>query len=430
MTPNDASTSPAATPHVPARARLTPTVGHLVTVLEARIRSGEYAPGRRLPSERALCEELSVSRPTIRQALRELERRDLIQRPLGHRPVVAGAGAGRAAAGSAGPRDGAPATRRRSVALWVSGDPLDMGPMSMTRRVYQTLLESDYRLVVACPQGNSQEEAIRSETEALHRLAQDDDIAGLILWHLGGVSNLPALRAFRDAGKPMVFVDRQPPTGFEADYVGVHNEYAAAEAVRYLISLGHRSILHVTNPDHASSVEERLEGYRRALTEAGIPYRPERVVVMDDFQMAFEGGREERWRALVTELWSRPEPPTAVFAVNDYSARSLVTALLEAGLRVPEDISVVGFDDLERWSPGVPALTSAAQPFETIGAEAARLLLHRLRQGESPVAFRHVLLPAPLVVRASCSGPASPARLAAAAADIGRRNDAPALAPA
>ena len=103
-----------------------------------------------------------------------------------------------------------------------------------------------------------------------------------------------------------------------------------------------------------------------------------------------------------------PDPVTAVFAVNDFLAHMLVNALEESGFHVPADVSVVGFDDIDRYSPRTPFLTTMRQPFEAIGERAANLLLRRLREPHGPTkpaSFRHVLLPSQLIVRKSTAPP-------------------------
>jgi DNA-binding LacI/PurR family transcriptional regulator len=369
-----------------------PSIRHIASTLEARIRSGAYAGGRWLPPERALAEEFQVSRATLRHALKELDRRKLLVRTAGCRPLVVG---GRSAeTEGAGPA-------RRSLGLWISGDPSDLGGTITARGVLQALDADAFRLVTANPSGKTQEEAIASEGLALMRMARDEDIAGILLWYLGGSANLPTLEALRRAQIPVVFVDRAPPDGFEADYVSVDNTEAAAAIVRHLLDMGHRSIAHLTNRDRASTVAERLAGYRHALEAAGIPYRPERVLEAPFMEPEPDrGGRTDD--QVAEQLLGLPDRPTAVFAVNDYHALSLIAALRARGVRVPEDVVVAGFDDAERWTPGHSFLTTARQPFDRMGAEAVKLLLRRLRTPAGP--YRHVVLDAPLVVRGSTGG--------------------------
>jgi LacI family transcriptional regulator len=369
---------------------LTPAVQRIVNRLQDRILSGAYPGGQWLPTERLLAEEFAVSRATIRLALAEIELLGLVSRASGCRPLVR-------PETESQPVD--TSRVRRSLGLWISGDPTDVGGAMTVRGITGVLDPDVYRIVVAHHCGDTLQDLIEAESLALARFERDRDIEGLILWYFGGQANRPALEALREAQIPMVFVDRRPPYGFEADYVGVHNERAAQEAVQHLLALGHRRIAHVTNPENASTVAERLEGYRRALAAAGIAFRADLVVTAHFMELQ---GTDPALReaAVIDRLLSLSDPPTALFVVNDFTAQSLTAALAARGVRVPEDIAVVGFDDEERWKPGAPFLTTVRQPFEHMGAEAARLLLERLRSGPTQT-YRHLLLDAPLVTRHS-----------------------------
>jgi LacI family transcriptional regulator len=228
-------------------------------------------------------------------------------------------------------------------------------------------------------------------------MAQDQVIVGIILWYLGGDANLPTLQALRAARIPLLFIDRRPPADFAADYVGVDNEQAAEEVVKHLLARGHRSIAHVSNFDTASTVMERLAGYRHALTAAGIPFRPELVQKAPDPP---GDHTTDGCETLLDTLLSLPDPPTALFAVNDYVALRLLAILRGRNIRVPEDIAIAGFDGIERWMPGKPFLTTANQPFERIGRRAVEILLQRIEKGPASVC-QHILLEAPLSAHAS-----------------------------
>jgi len=248
---------------------------------------------------------------------------------------------------------------------------------------------------MANPRGESLAESIRSEAQFLERLAEDRDICGLILWYLGGEANRPGLERLRAREMPMVFLDRRPPADFPADYVGIDNRYAAKQVVRHLVACGHRRIAHITNPESACTVLERYQGYRDALREAGIAFDSALVCTG-----AFQEPAESQYADIVARLRTLPDPPTAVFAVNDYSALCLVAAARAAGWRAPEDIEVAGFDDLERWRPGPAMLTTIRQPFEQMGMQAARLLLERMERQYSGF-YTNVILDAPLIARRS-----------------------------
>lgn len=365
----------------------------LAALLEHRIRSGEYPRGEWLPAERALAEEFAVSRGLVRNALDALAQRRLLRRAPGCRPM---------ALGVAGTEDAALWAPRRHVGLWAWNDAGagDLNMMMTLRGIRQALEAAGLSLVIGCPDKRSTEDVLRSESEFLAQMVDAPEIAGVILWYLGGGANLPALQALRAAQVPIVFVDRQPPCGFEADYVGIDNARATREIVGHLIAQGHRKIAHITLDYPVSTLAERLAGYRAALTEAGLLDRSEQVLV-GRYRTPEE--RDVICAGFAERLLGHPDPPTALFVVNDDMAMAMIAALRARGVRIPQEMAVAGFDNLQRWSPGVSFLTSVNQPFEQMGALAASLLLERLKLGAAR-AYRRVLLEAPLVARHSTSG--------------------------
>ena len=361
-----------------------PAVGHVASVLAERIEAGEYRGGQMLPSERALAEEFGVSRVTVRQAVEDLERRDLVVRSARCRPIVRANGKGTGEEAFA-----AASTARRSVALWLWPGPTDPGASMILNGVRSALPMDDFRIILECPGPGDDGHLEEPEARFLRRIQGDADVEGVILWYLGGVDNRPALEAVRASGRPLVFLDRLPPAGFDSDFVGVDNVEAAAAVTRHLIARGHRRIVHVTNREKVSTVFERQEGYRKAMAAAGLPAT---VLTLQTDRDAPELAR--RIVALRQESAAEAERPTAAFVVNDYGALHLVDALRADGLRVPEDFAVAGFDGIERWLPGRPFLTTVCQPFEKVGARAAEMLLERLADRDRP--YRHVILEAAL----------------------------------
>lgn len=212
----------------------------------------------------------------------------------------------------------------------------------------------------------------------------------------GAILMLPSesaaeLLALQRAGYPFVVVDPRvpPPAGIPS--VTAQNAAAAREATRHLLGLGHRRIAALTGPRGWVATEERLSGYRAALAEARVLPRPELESVGD---FTIPGGR-----AAAGPLLALAEPPTAVFAFNDNMAVGVVEAARAAGLRVPGDLSVVGFDDSDLASLLTPPLTTVRQPLAEMGRIAVSLLL-RLLEGQRVEALE-VELAAALVVRAS-----------------------------
>ena len=195
---------------------------------------------------------------------------------------------------------------------------------------------------------------------------------------------------------PFVVLD---PTGVPDDEipsVGSTNWHGGLSATRHLLELGHRRIAVITGPSWALCSRARLDGYRAALDAAGIPVDP---ALVRDGQFEIGGGLTS-----TTDLLGLPEPPTAVFALNDGMAIGVYHAASRAGVRIPQDLSVVGFDDypLDEWL--VPPLTTVRQPLIDMGAMAARMVLELARGGDLPSKRRE--LATELVVRDSTAVPA------------------------
>src|SRR5262249_4398226 len=149
---------------------------------------------------------------------------------------------------------------------------------------------------------------------------------------------------------------------------------AAREVVHHLIAQGHRDIAHLTEFEAGMSFQERTAGYRQALEEATIPFRPELVIASATDHQGRAGEHPDRIRRLL----SLPDPPTALFAVNDRLALAVIDALHAMGWRVPQDIAVAGFGGSLLRESDRAFLTTAVQPWERIGQEAAELLVRRM----------------------------------------------------
>ncbi|MBK3626220.1 LacI family DNA-binding transcriptional regulator [Streptomyces asoensis] len=194
---------------------------------------------------------------------------------------------------------------------------------------------------------------------------------------------------------PFVMIDPvvEPPPGVVS--VGAANWQGGVTATEHLLALGHERIAVVSGPRRRMCSSARVAGYRSALAAAGVAHRPEYVR---------NGGFDESLAERRTrELLDLPEPPTAVFVCSDRMALGVCLALAERGLRIPDDVSVVGFDDLpeSRWT--TPALTTVRQPLAEMAATGLRLLL-RMMDGERPEGTR-TELSTRLVERSSTAPP-------------------------
>jgi LacI family transcriptional regulator len=192
------------------------------------------------------------------------------------------------------------------------------------------------------------------------------------------------------ASIPVVAIDPHTGRG-DIPSVDADNVEGARIATRHLISLGHRRLAHVRGRGDLQSAVLRERGYRESLAEAGIPFDPDLVR-----EGAYWG---KPTTGAAQELLNRPDRPTAIFAANDLSALRVLEVAQELGIRVPEDLSIVGFDDIPESAASTPQLTTVAQPLHDMGAQALQMVLEMLRGGEPDQ--NHVHMPARLVVRGS-----------------------------
>ncbi len=188
---------------------------------------------------------------------------------------------------------------------------------------------------------------------------------------------------------PIVLVNNQHPGPF-VHSVTIENVEGSRDAARHLISLGHRRIAYLGDQFGYQSDTERFAGYRQALDSAAVPFHPELIVHGD--------GKPEAAGAAMEKLLSLQAPPTAVFCYNDMSALGAMRTIRARGLRVPEDISIVGFDDIFVSSYMQPPLTTVRQPMRQMGILAMESLA-RLMSGEGS-AIR-IKVGAELIVRES-----------------------------
>jgi LacI family transcriptional regulator len=197
---------------------------------------------------------------------------------------------------------------------------------------------------------------------------------------------------------PLVFFDRIPP-GFHGSSVATDNQLAAYLATRHLIELGHRSIAILAGSIQRSTHAQRLEGFRKAMQDSGLPTREEHCGISGlTVQAAYR---------FTLELLRSVQAPTAIFCTSNNLLLGCFRALDHVGLRCPDDLSVVGFDDFP-WNESFrPAITTIAQPTSAIGAKAMELLLERIRGGTEAleISEQSVVLPPELRLRDSTAPP-------------------------
>ncbi|MEJ5310550.1 MAG: substrate-binding domain-containing protein [Anaerolineae bacterium] len=228
-----------------------------------------------------------------------------------------------------------------------------------------------------------------SEQDKYLRVLMQKQVDGVLL--VPASSAVEPIKFIQSQNTPVVVLDRRISNS-QTDVVRCDSEDGAYQLTRLLLALGHRRIAMLSGPRGVSTAEDRVSGYRRALQEAGVEV---------DTTLVFYGkfSLESGYTMTQQALTVTPRP-SALFAGNNFIAIGALRALRDAGLRVPEDLALVGFDDLPAALVVDPFLTVAAQPAYEMGRQATELLLARL-SGEAPAAYQEIVLPTEIVTRQS-----------------------------
>lgn len=249
--------------------------------------------------------------------------------------------------------------------------------------VEEVLHEAGYDLFLA----NSDDIPDREEKEI--RLLRAEDVSGLILIPCN--PNAPHYSKFQNDGLPVVAIDRAPG-GIDVDLVKTANADGANVAVSHLLKLGYRRIAMINGPRHYDVAKERLDGYRKALHSAKIMPSKEWEQHCD---FRVEGGYNA-----ARSLFGSKRKPQAIFVTNYLMTLGVLQAIHELGLKIPQDVALVGFDDMP-WAVSLnPPLTAVAQPTRDLGRTAGQLMLERFANPDRPI--HKVILQPQLHVRASC----------------------------
>jgi DNA-binding LacI/PurR family transcriptional regulator len=344
--------------------------------LKERLRNEHYEAGAFLPAERLLAEEFGVSRPTLRKALTPLlEAGALIHHPgVGTRVAI---------------QNGIRKERRsdwRIIALLLP-DINNRFFIEVAEAIEYTALQRGYQLLLC----NSRHQA---GLEAVHiRQLAARGVDGIIIGHDPNQDTPSTLSLLEAARIPFVFLFN---TTREArhDSIVLDEQSGVQQVLRYLFSLGHREIA-FCRPVSGSSPHPREIAYREILRRNGIDPR-------EEFIIPFENLDGPAGLSAVREMLERMPKPTAIFAGNDHSALILLKHLSALGVRVPEDVSVVGFDNLSFTEHLTTPLTTVDQPKQEIGRRAVELLLERIEIANDG-GPRHEVFTPHLIIRESCA---------------------------
>ncbi len=228
-----------------------------------------------------------------------------------------------------------------------------------------------------------------TERERAHFLNLLDRRAdGIVVIYEGEASELPKLAA--ETETPVVFLDR-PVAGLTS--VATDNHLGGMLAARHLLSLGHTCVGALVGDGEVANMKARMDGFREALSEGGVTLTP---------AYTRHGAQNLALGERATELMALPEPPTAIFATNDIVAVGAWRALLTRGFCIPDDVSLIGFDDIEMGQLLLPPLSTVAQDISALGAHAAELLLN---PSGLPAHARSAVITPRLVPRGSTAAP-------------------------
>ncbi|HEX7070235.1 MAG TPA: LacI family DNA-binding transcriptional regulator [Rhodothermales bacterium] len=245
-----------------------------------------------------------------------------------------------------------------------------------------------YQITIATSEGH------RDKEDRIVDLFTSQDVGGLIVYPLfDSETDLTHLFNLKRRNIPLVLLERV--RGLRASRVDVDNHAACRDVVQYLLGLGHERIIHLAGPEYSMHGDERAEGFRQAFFDSHLVFRPEYIVRSGArLEEGYRAGRAY-FRSLKAK-----EAPTAVFCYNDFVAIGLMRALRELGIRVPDDISIIGFDDIDLCEYVNVPLTTMRVPRSKIGASAVEMLIRQMESGGNYV-IEHETHQAQLVRRAS-----------------------------
>lgn len=249
--------------------------------------------------------------------------------------------------------------------------------------IEKTLFADDYRMLLC----SAQEDEVKELAYAEILLRQRVD--GLVIVPTGHDTDW--LTLFERQQTPVILLDRDIES-LRASRVLVNNHQGGYDGMRHLLDLGHRRIAVIGAPEYSPSMQARMTGAKRALQDYG-------VTVPGDWLMIGNRSQYDIGVETAQHLLQQPERPTAIFALTDVTAVGVMHVAAETGLKVPQQLSVIGFDDIPLANFMIPSLTTVAQPIQAMGERAAKLVLRHIEEPDRPV--ETVVLDTHLVVRHS-----------------------------
>jgi DNA-binding LacI/PurR family transcriptional regulator len=254
---------------------------------------------------------------------------------------------------------------------------------SVVRGIERKINEKDYILIL----GNSDEDPIREKK--LITMLLEEGVAGILF--VPTCTDCESYDDLFNSGTPFVVIDRKIKQT-DVDMVNVDGYQGSCSAVEYLINNGHTRIAFIGGLSHLSVMQERENGYLDTLKQ--------HALAAPEGYLRRGNNRQDGGYQAMKELLSNNPPPTAVLIANNMMTLGGLKAIHESGVKIPEQISLIGFDDMD-WAESLqPPLSVVAQPAYEMGEKAAAVLLERIREPEKPA--RQILLNTELIIRTSC----------------------------
>lgn len=258
----------------------------------------------------------------------------------------------------------------------------------ISRAIEDLAWKNDYHLMVC-----SSDEDPEKEAQLVRILKEKMQVEGLIISPT--TENVDTFKDLQDEQFPFVLIDRYYPK-FESNYVVVDNFKSSLEAVNKLITNGAKKVGMLTlSPSHISSLADRTEGYKQALKDHGRKFEKELLR-----EIPFNDIKNSTKKAL-QEMLKTPAPIDALFVANNHLAVACLESMNELGLRIPYDLMLISYDDVDVFKLSYPPVTAVAQPIEDIGTKAVEVLFKNINDKESRNHPTKVVLPANLVMRRS-----------------------------
>lgn len=364
----------------------------IIEDLKNKILNKVYKADQKLPTELELAEQYGVSRITSRRALEELKLQGIIYRIRGSGSFVS------------------PAINRKekSDELAVSKSPVNkdiitiMLPFDVSNNSFAQSVRGASEILEENGYYTSVFNGLRdveSEQQLIKKL-YEDKIKGIIYYPISDRDNLGILNMLYLDNYPIITIDKY----FESlpiSYVVSNNEDGACQATQYLIDFGHERIAFVSDLpiESTTSIRDRYFGYCKKLKQNGLPLNMDFIKVGISNNEYSRYYQKELYQGVIKELIIKKV--TAIFAINDIVASFLMRAAFEMDIKIPDDISIIGFDNMEIAKHLQVPLTTISQDFYNMGKIAAQYLLNKIDSDEDE--FKGCKLPVELVVRESCS---------------------------